>query len=786
MWSVEVADGRFTLSASSARRCGSINWLKLDLLSSTLYSPVWLPAPQKEWWQLELDDATVDAVGLVEIRLPHEEFTTASSYPNTKRYGTPDCRQWWLYAPAKCYRMFMAGRKLGVHPALATYPDFPGFTRPFLEWLFDMHDTNGDGEWTYAEFKDAQSQQALTGTYGMWERHAPYNISASHNKKGTHGYHEDNAAHLWNRLDVFHKKYADQSATGLGRGDDVITKSELVQGVLARPHRSFCDLFESTAFTHGGNQGAGLCSKTTHGEMPVHWGFFNEDGAHGFVVTMSNTPCSDTGGCPVVGDPGVTLCEIRHHRTSDKPASVDCHGATGKFLQLALPGDGQRLLPNTAVVTAHRSSFPSRKGPGVPDSIASTDPALTTVCYGVVPRPVPAADDPNLLAATKAHPKSIVDDNPEDPIYWSTCYDRVVVKEWLPLEAGGGDSGDDNNLGVRFAFNNNTQCAACDCVRQHIRANNESTGGYDMTTMITPRWWLQAKGSCSDCNFEIFGNFFIKTTALCAVGVEWSATGNAPCAPCKKDAACIPGVKKACVSNADTVCKIAPQVTKVTGASIVLKGVTIDMITEALRAAIISIVARLYGVDVSDATVKIAPSLVEQGEITGVRVEYDVVSTTLTVEHAREVSDNIEALLTELRKTEAFMELALAAPTMIVTAGAPATIRVERHPTWPQDDEALVDKPTSGGGDGGLPLGVLVGASVGGVVVLAAALIGGVMLFRRQMQKRQVKSQTTPTKGREVIHEIHHDNPLRRHPSFSKEGGSSVVAQDSRAVSINT
>ena len=45
------------------------------------------------------------------------------------------------------------------------------------------------------------------------------------------------------------------------------------------------------------------------------------------------------------------------------------------------------------------------------------------------------------------------------------------------------------------------------------------------------------------------------------------------------------------------------------------------------------------------------------------------------------------------------MELALAEPTMIVTAGAPATIRVERNPTWPQDDEAyqaLVDKHRRG------------------------------------------------------------------------------------------
>ena len=34
----------------------------------------------------------------------------------------------------------------------------------------------------------------------------------------------------------------------------------------------------------------------------------------------------------------------------------------------------------------------------------------------------------------QAHPKMVVDDNPEDPIFWSTCLERVKIREWLPLQ----------------------------------------------------------------------------------------------------------------------------------------------------------------------------------------------------------------------------------------------------------------------------------------------------------------------------------------------------------------
>ena len=50
------------------------------------------------------------------------------------------------------------------------YPDFPGFTTAFLEWVFDRHDTNEDGSLTLEELGVEQSKEALAGPYAFWSR----------------------------------------------------------------------------------------------------------------------------------------------------------------------------------------------------------------------------------------------------------------------------------------------------------------------------------------------------------------------------------------------------------------------------------------------------------------------------------------------------------------------------------------------------------------------------------------------------------------------------------------
>jgi hypothetical protein len=168
---VEVADGKFTLSSTAPSTCKAISWLKLDLISTTLFPRAWLPSPPNEWWQMEFEDDK-PMVGLVRIAVPHQSYMTEDSAPNNYRGSAADCRKWWLYAPAKCFRFATNRFKRGIHPELAIYPDFPGFTVPFLEWVFDRHDIDGDGVLTEDELKEVQEQEALTGPYAFWSRPA--------------------------------------------------------------------------------------------------------------------------------------------------------------------------------------------------------------------------------------------------------------------------------------------------------------------------------------------------------------------------------------------------------------------------------------------------------------------------------------------------------------------------------------------------------------------------------------------------------------------------------------
>ena len=284
----------------------------------------------------------------------------------------------------------MNGRKRGVHPDAVSYPNFPGFAEPFLNWYFDLHDTDGNGELQYEEFRAAQAEQSQTGTYAMWS-----------------GFHSDNAGHLWHKLDVIHRDHDNEEVSNLERHDGTLTKDEWVHGMLSQPLNTFCDLFESTESTHGGNYNLGWCSRMMSGTIPEHFGHFNDDGEHGFVVSVSDTPCTDQDGCPNRADDS-TLCEHRNHHTDYRsPAAVDCKGAKGKYVQISLPGDGKRILP-TLFVTAHRASIPPLPSTHAANRTAATNPKLQTVCYGVRPNPPPAADAPDLLSAAKIHPKTIV------------------------------------------------------------------------------------------------------------------------------------------------------------------------------------------------------------------------------------------------------------------------------------------------------------------------------------------------------------------------------------------
>ena len=175
---VEVLDGAFTLSQDPKRgKCENVGFIKLDLVATEAFPKPWLPTPKHEWWQMEVDTellpgtsaAAAPAIGLVTIDLPHHSSVTFDTYGRsgeigkTERTTGADCRAWWLFGPAKCYKMMLIGWKRGTHPDLAVYPDFPGYSNAFASAHFDALDTNGDGSLTIEEFKAETRALALAG-----------------------------------------------------------------------------------------------------------------------------------------------------------------------------------------------------------------------------------------------------------------------------------------------------------------------------------------------------------------------------------------------------------------------------------------------------------------------------------------------------------------------------------------------------------------------------------------------------------------------------------------------
>ena len=231
--------------------------------------------------------------------------------------------------------------------------------------------------------------------------------------------------------------------------------------------------------------------------IPQEFGSFDADGHHGAVVSVSDTPCGDD--CDTSKE---TICEVHTdiqygdigyaHDVNvpyPVPVQIDCKGAKGRYVRIRLPGKGTRLLPHAAEIAVHRNRFPT------PSAVPSaTDSMMPMTCYGVQARELPAADDPNVLAETKKHPMQIVVDNPEDPIFYSSCLVREVAKVWMPLRKN-----DDTTAAQhRWYFNDGGHCLDCDSYTQNYVDSLSSP--YEAKKLKTVHWWLQPQcGACEVC-----------------------------------------------------------------------------------------------------------------------------------------------------------------------------------------------------------------------------------------------------------------------------------------------
>jgi hypothetical protein len=145
------------------------------------------------------------------------------------------------------------------------------------------------------------------------------------------------------------------------------------------------------------------------------------------------------------------------------PLEVNCHGRQGKYIRVQLPG--QKRILSLGKVDVHRAA---------PDP--KTYPSNAVACYGVEARrgqslPVPIDE----YSTT---------DDPEDPLFYSTCYVRTELIEWLPTG---------NKLAApddEFQFHG--KCVDCEAFEQ----NQDLTEFYSSAVLQVPVWDLDP--TCRD------------------------------------------------------------------------------------------------------------------------------------------------------------------------------------------------------------------------------------------------------------------------------------------------
>lgn len=110
--------------------------------------------------------------------------------------------------------------------------------------------------------------------------------------------------------------------------------------------------------------------------------------------------------------------------------------ARGKYVHIELPGS-ERIVDFTVEVNMRK---PLAK-PG--------EEKIAKVCYGVQAR-----------TQTEVSPEYITTDDPDDPVFYSTCYVREKVVKWLPVEV------EPPQPKPRWKFH--SKCLSCDSFQQGV------------------------------------------------------------------------------------------------------------------------------------------------------------------------------------------------------------------------------------------------------------------------------------------------------------------------------
>lgn len=173
----------------------------------------------------------------------------------------------------------------------------------------------------------------------------------------------------------------------------------------------------------------------------------------GYIIAVSNTPCT-AAGCSSTA----TVCQQTSWAFVGRGDGGKCNGTEGRYVYLQLQGTGRIISPAKVNV----NSF----GP------KSSSHNNTMVCFGL------AAPD---LAPDGLKGEFTISDDPEDPIFYSTCWSRELNITWLPSPALDSGSGDDWDLPTG-------KCLDCSSYR-------ESPWGFK-----TSHW--KVADECVDCDKE--------------------------------------------------------------------------------------------------------------------------------------------------------------------------------------------------------------------------------------------------------------------------------------------
>jgi len=196
-------------------------------------------------------------------------------------------------------------------------------------------------------------------------------------------------------------------------------------------------------------------------------GDFLDEVNEGAIVGVSDEPCKGEKECPGTVCGRITRAPITCSGSLDcalansqLQTTIDCKGAEGKYVWVQLPGKRRILAGLDIKVNRY-----------MPETTAAGNPVgpETLLCYGVRAR-VPTETDPEFVTTN----------DPEDPIFYSTCYVREKEVRWLRHIEPEADT--------RWRFNG--RCVDCDCVTENSA----------LTRTTPPVWRLADEEQCRDCD----------------------------------------------------------------------------------------------------------------------------------------------------------------------------------------------------------------------------------------------------------------------------------------------